>query len=282
MAVAANPYVAPTRIQISVSEDAGQYLSASSDRRSTGSEEELRPPTRLRRRWPSALHGAASPSTRGDCQGASGIFIAALHGNQFSYHAHAKASGGALLDRPNPLAPPGGQQQILVAWAAPTWPDAERSLRPIRSTTQVALLTAQVDLRNLVTRPRVAQAPFGSARAISGEGVLGLAVAGRDGSDGLTVGVYQCVMGCIGGSAVRAALEPSPTSSPAREVPSSACLASPAYRMDSQWHGPTRQREPRALVSPATTPVSGGGSRRHLPRDRGCSQRSRRLRTHWC
>jgi hypothetical protein len=61
--------------------------------------------------------------------------------------------------------------------------------------TQVALLTAQVDLRNLVTLPRVAQALFGSALAISGEGVLGLAVAGRDGSDGLTVGVYQSVDG---------------------------------------------------------------------------------------
>lgn len=51
--------------------------------------------------------GAASPGTRGDCQGASKIFIAALHGNQFSYLVHATASGGALLDRPTLPAPPG-------------------------------------------------------------------------------------------------------------------------------------------------------------------------------
>ena len=39
MAVATKPYVAPTWIQISVSEDAGQYFFASSERRSTGREE---------------------------------------------------------------------------------------------------------------------------------------------------------------------------------------------------------------------------------------------------
>jgi len=135
--------------------------------------------------------GGASSDTRGGCQRASQIFIAALHGNQFSYHVLATASAGALLDRPTLLAAAAGGQQLLVAWTASPGPGAECSLRPVRSTTQVGLLTPQLDLRTVVTLPRVAQAPFGSALAVSGDGVFGLAVAGRDGSDGVTVGVYQ-------------------------------------------------------------------------------------------
>ncbi|MHB8275194.1 MAG: hypothetical protein ACYDC9_10595 [Dermatophilaceae bacterium] len=195
MAVAADPYLEPTRIQISVSEDAGQSWSASMTVVPPGESKSYDPQLGYAADGSLLVTGGASPDTRSGCQRDSKIFIAALHGNQFSYHVLATASAGALLDRPTLLATPAREQQQLVAWTASPGPGAECSLRPVRSTTQVGLLTPQLGLRTVVTLPPVAQAPFGSALAISGEGVLGLAVAGRDGSDGVTVGVYQSADG---------------------------------------------------------------------------------------
>ena len=195
MAVAANPYLEPARIQISVSEDAGQNWSAAMTVVPPGEKKSYDPQLGYAADGSLLVTGGASSDTRGGCQRASKIFVAALHGNQFSYHVLATASAGALLDRPTLLATPAREQQLLVAWTASPGPGAECSLRPVRSTTQVGLLTPQLDLRTVVTLPPVAQAPFGSALAISGDGVLGLAVAGRDGSDGVTVGVYQSVDG---------------------------------------------------------------------------------------
>lgn len=195
MAVAANPYLSPTRIQIGISEDAGQHWSSSMTVVPPGEKKSYDPQLGFAADGRLLVTGGASSDTRGDCQGASKIFIAALQGSQFSYHVLATASGSALLDRPTLLATPAGQQRLLVAWTASPGPGAECSLRPVRSRTQVALLTPQLQLRTLVTLPRIAQAPFGSALAVSGDGVLGLAVAGRDGSDGVTVGVYQSADG---------------------------------------------------------------------------------------
>jgi len=195
MAVAANPYLAPTRIQISVSEDGGRNWSAGMTVVPPGEKKSYDPQLGYAADGSLLVTGGASSDTRSGCQRASKIFIAALHGNQFSYHVLATASAGALLDRPTLLAAPDRQQLLLVAWTASPGPGAECSLRPVRSTTQVGLLTAQLDLRTLVTLPRISQAPFGSALAISGDGVLGLAVAGRDGSDAVTVGVYQSADG---------------------------------------------------------------------------------------
>lgn len=195
MAVAANPYLKPARIQISVSKDGGQNWSAGMTVVPPGQKKSYDPQLSFAADGSLLVTGGASSDTRSGCQRASEIFIAALHGNQFSYHVLATASAGALVDRPTLLAAPNHQQLPLVAWTASSGPGAECSLRPVRSTTQVGLLTAQLDLRTLMTLPRVAQAPFGSALAVSGDGVLGLAVAGRDGIDGVTVGVYQSVDG---------------------------------------------------------------------------------------
>ena len=195
MAVAVNPYLASTQIQISVSEDSGQHWSSSMTVVPPGEKKSYDPQLGYSADGSVLVTGGSSPDTRGDCQGASKVFIAELHGNQFTYHVLATASAGALLDRPTLLATPATHRQLLVAWTASTGLGAECALRPAASTTQVALLTAQLDLRSLVTLPRVAQAPFGSALAISGEGVLGLAVAGRDGDSGVTVGVYQSADG---------------------------------------------------------------------------------------
>jgi len=195
MAVAANPYLEPARIQISVSEDGGQNWSAGMTVLPPGEKKSYDPQLGYAADGSLLVTGGASSDTRKGCQRASKIFIAALHGNLFSYHVLATASAGALLDRPTLLARQAHEQQPLVAWTASSGPDAECSLRPVTSTTQVGLLTPQLDLRRLVRLPRVARAPFGSALAISGDGVLGLAVAGRNGSDGVTVGVYQSVDG---------------------------------------------------------------------------------------
>jgi hypothetical protein len=195
MAVAANPYLSPTRIQISISEDGGQNWSAGMTVVPPGEKKSYDPQLGYAADGSLLVTGGASSDTRNGCQRGSKIFIAALQGNQFSYHVLATASAGALLDRPTLLATPAREQQLLVAWTASPGPGAECSLRPVRSTTQVGLLTPQLQLRTLATLPRIAQAPFGSALAVSGDGVLGLAVAGRDRFDGVTVGIYQSVDG---------------------------------------------------------------------------------------
>ena len=195
MAVAANPYLEPARILVTVSEDAGLHWSAAMTVVPPGDRKSYDPQLGYAADGSLLVTGGSSPDSRDGCQQAIKIFIAAVHGNQISYRVIARASAGELLDRPTLLATPAREQQLLVAWTASPGPDAECALRPETSTTQVALLTPQLDIATVVRLPRVAQAPFGSALAISGEGVLGLAVAARDDSRGVTVGVYQSTDG---------------------------------------------------------------------------------------
>lgn len=191
MAVAADPYLDPTRIQVSHSTDAGRTWSEPLTVLPPGERKSYDPQLGYAADGTLLVTGGASADTRGGCQRASKVFIAALHGRRFSYHVVATAPAGALLDRPTLLAAPAPEHQHVVAWTASRGRSAECLLRPTSSTTQVALLTPALQVRTTTTLPAIARAPFGSTLAISGDGVLGLAVAGRDRSDNLTVGVYQ-------------------------------------------------------------------------------------------
>ena len=195
MAVAANPYLDPARIQVSVSVDAGQSWSAPITVLPPGENESYDPQLGYAADGSLLVTGGASPDTRSGCQRDSEVFIAALHGDRLTFHVLATAPVGALLDRPTLLAATGSTPKVVVAWTASTGAGADCLLRPVRSTTQVAVVTAQLDVQTEVTLPPVAQAPFGSALSISGDGVFGLVVAGRDRSSGITVGVYQSVDG---------------------------------------------------------------------------------------
>lgn len=190
MAVAADPYLEPARIQVSVSADAGRTWSAATTVLPPGAAKSYDPQLAFAADGSLLISGGASPDTRHGCQRASEVFLAAMRGREVSYHVLAVATGGGLLDRPTLLAIPGSQRP-LVAWTASPGPGADCSLRPVNSTTVVALLTPQLDPGTLTTLPHVAQAPFGSQLAISGEGVIGLIVAARDGADGVAVEVYQ-------------------------------------------------------------------------------------------
>ena len=191
MAVAADPYLDPTCIQISVTTNAGRTWSAAMTVLPPGERKSYDPQLGYAADGTLLVTGGASADTRDGCLRASKVFIAALHGTQFTYHVIAAAPAGALLDRPTLLITPVPKLQLVVGWTTSPGPGAECSLRPSRSHTQVALLTSQLGVRTVATLPSVAQAPFGSALAISGEGVLGLAVAARDRSDNLIIGIYQ-------------------------------------------------------------------------------------------
>lgn len=190
MAVAGNPYLAPTRIQVATSDDAGQHWSAAMNILPPGARKSYDPQLGFAADGSLLVTGGASPDTRPGCQRSSEVFIAALHGTQIDYHVLATASGGGLLDRPTLLVTP-AERPVLVAWTASPGPGAECLLRPVSSTTVVARLTPQLGVQSVSPLPRVARAPFGSDLAVSGQGVLGLVVAGRDGADGVAVQVYQ-------------------------------------------------------------------------------------------
>ena len=252
MAVAANPYLDPTRIQVSVSVDAGQSWSAPITVLPPGESKSYDPQLGYAADGSLLVTGGASPDTRSGCQGSSEVFIAALQGDRLSFHVLATASAGALLDRPTLLATPGSVSGALVAWTASTGAGADCLLRPARSTTHVAVVTPQLGVRTEVVLPPVAQAPFGSALAIDGDGVFGLVVAGRDASSGITVGVYQSADGVSWqlGRAGTAQAEPDALAGlggPVLSMPSIAGLA----------HG----------FAVAWTDTTGGTARTHVARN---------------
>lgn len=196
MAVAANPYLDPVRIQVSITDDGGRHWSPALTVLPPGAYKSYDPQLGYAPDGSLLVTGGSTADTRGGCQGGGQVFLAELRGGAFTFHTLAVAApANALLDRPTLLATAATPNVILVAWTASSGPGAECALRPVRSSTRVARLTAQLRVLGTVTLPRVAQAPFGSQLAVSGAGVYGLVVAGRDASDGITVAVYTSTNG---------------------------------------------------------------------------------------
>lgn len=194
IAVADDPYLVPARIQLTVSSDGGQHWSAPRDVVPPGNVKSYDPQLGFTADGTLIVSGGASPNPSHGCQSSSSVFVAELREDQLSYHTVAAAPPQGLLDRPTLLVDPAGTRE-LVAWTASQGPGADCMLRPLASTTQVAVLNPQLAVTGVQTLPAVAPAPFGSAMALSGAGSVGLAVAARDGTDTLAITLYQSTDG---------------------------------------------------------------------------------------
>ncbi len=182
MAVAADPYLRPTRIEVARTNDGGEHWSAGQEILPPGFTKSYDPQLTFTADGTLLVSGGASTDTRNHCLGSSVVFVAAINAEGIDYRIVAAAPSDGLLDRPTMLSDPPARR-VMIAWTASRGPGAECRARPDSSSTQVAKLSPLLGVTGIVTLAPAGRAPFGSALAVDGGGTLGLVVAARTGNN---------------------------------------------------------------------------------------------------
>ncbi|MEU5991900.1 hypothetical protein ABZ806_23250 [Spirillospora sp. NPDC047418] len=176
IAVAADPYLNPTRIQVTLSSDGGRTWSKPRTVRPPGFARSFDPGLAFAADGSLLISGGAARSGPPGCLPGSVIFLARLSGGQLAYSRVAGPERGAFLDRPS-MAYDAGTGLAALSWTWSRGRKAHCRAEPAASRTMVAWRRGNGGFaqRRL---PRRDPAVFGSSLAITARGQIIAAVAG--------------------------------------------------------------------------------------------------------
>jgi hypothetical protein len=190
IAVAADPYLDPTRIQVTITRDGGRTWSRRITVRPPGFDKSYDPDLAFTRSGKLLVSGGAAKRGRRFCQPGSTVFIARISGeNSPVYETIAAPSPGVYLDRPA-LAYDPGTDTMAVSWTQSSGPGAECRAVARHSTTWIAWGRAG-DRARRIQVPAPAMASYGAELAVDPAGRFLVAVAGWDRSNRQAVSVAE-------------------------------------------------------------------------------------------
>ncbi|MQA80237.1 MAG: hypothetical protein GEV10_17420 [Streptosporangiales bacterium] len=187
IAVAADPYLNPTRIQVSTSRDGGRTWSRRVDLVPPGYRRSYDPKLAFTPDGDLLVSGGAAKGTRPYCLPGSAVFLARLDDGRPRYDIVAKAGTNTFLDRPSLLydAP---TRSTIVSWTRATGPQVWCQAVAEHATTRLAWKRGDgaFQTRRLATP---APAVYGSLLTSAGPGRVAVAVGGWYPSGKQRVGV---------------------------------------------------------------------------------------------
>jgi hypothetical protein len=176
IAVAADPYLNPTRIQVTLSSDGGRTWSKPRTVRPPGFARSFDPGLAFTSDGSLLISGGAARSGPPGCLPGSVIFLARLSGGRLAYNRVAGPERGAFLDRPS-MAYDGRTGLTALTWTWSRGPKAHCLAEPAESRTVVAWRRGNGSVEQH-PQPRRDPAVFGSSLAITARGQIIAAVTG--------------------------------------------------------------------------------------------------------
>lgn len=177
IAVAADPYLAPVRIQVTTSADGGATWSTPTEVVPPGFAKSYDPTVAFDRDGNLLVVGGASGQGRPRCQPASAVFLAEIRAGGVSYSLVRDARvDGAYVDRPQ-FAYDARRDRLYVDWTESSGPGAECRGTPARS--QISFTAADRGQVFETPRPLPSSglpAPFGAPIAVGRDGTVAVAV----------------------------------------------------------------------------------------------------------
>lgn len=181
IAVAADPYLGPTRIQVAVTKDGGRTWTPPVTIRPPGFTKSFDPDLAFTRSGDLLVSGGASRTGRRYCQPGSVIFLARVAGGRTSYELITRPKDGVYVDRPA-LAYDPATETTTVSWTRSAGRNAECLAVARRSTTWLAWRRGPAGKFDELRIPLKQQAAYGSQIVPDGEGRVQMVVAGWTGT----------------------------------------------------------------------------------------------------